>query len=262
MEKNQLLPLVAGNWKMHKTPEEARRFAASLKAELRGLKGAEVVVCPPFPALPVVAEVLVGSGIGLGAQNMHWAAEGAFTGEVSPVMLRAVGCSYVILGHSERRSWFGESDEVIRRKLEAALNFGLRPIFCLGEDLAAREEGRAAEVCLAQLRAGVSGLPWREPGDLVIAYEPVWAIGTGRTATPGDAAAVVRLLREELARLYGREFAARVRFLYGGSVNPGNVAGFYAEEEISGVLAGGASLDVESFVALVRLAAKIKAGVT
>lgn len=254
MEGSGRVTLVAGNWKMYKTPDEAAAFASLLREKVVP-GGVEVVVCPSFPAIPAVARVLAGSAIGWGAQNMHWAPEGAYTGEVSAPMLCALGCRYVILGHSERRKHFGESDEMIRMKLEAALSCGLRPIFCLGEDLAAREAGEAEAFCLRQLRAGLAGLRIEDPAGLVVAYEPVWAIGTGKTATPADAAAVVRVLRQELGRLFGASFAGRVRFLYGGSMTPEHIVPFMEEEEIDGVLVGGASLKVDSFVEIIRGAA-------
>jgi triosephosphate isomerase len=242
---------------MHKTPAEAEEFALSLRERLRVevREGVDVAVCPSFPALPAVARALSGSGIFLGAQNMHWALEGAYTGEVSAPMLKELGCSYVILGHSERRLLFGERDEEIRRKLKAAVENGLCPIFCLGERLIEREEGRAEEVCLSQLRSGLEGLPLKDPQDLVIAYEPVWAIGTGKTAMPEDAVAIIKLLRRELNTMYGDSFGERVRILYGGSVKPDNTVSFMEREDIDGLLVGGASLDLSSFVEIIRLSA-------
>jgi triosephosphate isomerase len=189
---------------------------------------------------------------------MHWAPEGAYTGEVSAPMLHALGCRYVILGHSERRTHFGESDEFVRKKLEAALSGGLRPIFCLGEELATREAGRAEAFCLRQLRAGLAGLRVEDPSDLVVAYEPVWAIGTGKTATPADAAAVIRVLREETGRIFGKTWADLVRFLYGGSMTPEYIVPFMEEEEIDGVLVGGASLKVDSFAEIIRGTARVR----
>lgn len=256
--KHSRVPLVAGNWKMYKTPAEAKQFTRLLREKVQDLDGVEVVVCPPFPALPAVATELAGSGIGWGAQNMHWAPEGAYTGEVSGPMLQALGCRYVILGHSERRQHFGETDEQIRQKLEAALTYGLRPIFCLGEDLSTREAGGAETFCRRQLKAGLSGLGTINSADLVVAYEPVWAIGTGKTATPTDAVAVIKALREELADLQSETVAGQVRFLYGGSVKPELIGSFMREEEIDGVLVGGASLNVDSFTAIIRGVAEVR----
>lgn len=255
---NCRIPLAAGNWKMYKTPDESRAFARLLRAQISDVSNVEVVICPPFPAIPVVAQELDGSEIGWGAQNMHWEREGAFTGEVSAPMLVSLGCRYVILGHSERRMYFGETDEQIRKKLETALVSGLRPIFCVGEDLAVREAGNAESFCLSQLNAGLAGLTIASPDLLVVAYEPVWAIGTGKTATPYDASAMIGVLREELGRLYGKDFADHVRFLYGGSVKPDVIPSFMAEEQVDGVLVGGASLKVESFAEIVRLTAKVR----
>jgi triosephosphate isomerase len=252
------IPLVAGNWKMHKTPAEARTFARNLLEKFTDNPGINVVICPSFPAIPAVATKLAGSWICWGAQNMHWEAEGAYTGEVSAPMLQALGCRYVILGHSERRVHFKETDSQIRRKLEACLSFGLRPIFCLGEELDSREAGVAESVCLHQLSAGLEGLPWTNPDTLVIAYEPVWAIGTGRTALPADAVAIMGLLREKLASWHGKDFAERVRMLYGGSVSTDTAGGFMKEELIDGVLLGGASLKLDSFTDIINTAAKIK----
>lgn len=252
------IPLVAGNWKMYKTPAEAKQFARLLREKINDLSGVEVIVCPPFPALPAVATELAGSRFGWGAQNMHWEPEGAYTGEVSGPMIQALGCRYVILGHSERRQHFGETDEQIRRKLEAALTYGLRPIFCLGEDLPIRQAGGAEDFCRRQLAAGLSGLETVNPTELVVAYEPVWAIGTGKTATPADAVAVIKALREELLRLHGEEAARQVRFLYGGSVKPELISSFMQEEEIDGVLVGGASLNVDSFTAIIRGVAEVR----
>lgn len=256
--KPKRTPLVAGNWKMYKTPAEAGTFAKLLRERLVPGCGVEVLICPPFPALAAVATKLAGSEIGWGAQNMHWESEGAYTGEVSGPMLQAMGCRYVIVGHSERRSCFRETDEEIRKKTETAIACGLRPIFCLGEDLERRQRGKAVDFCIKQLRAGLADLQLNDPDALVVAYEPVWAIGTGQTATPADAVEVIGALREEVAQLYNQEFAARVRFLYGGSVKPESIASFMQEEEISGVLVGGASLDIEKFTAIINTTAEVR----
>jgi triosephosphate isomerase len=254
------IPLVAGNWKMHKTPAEAGTFSRNLLGNLPNNLAVNVVVCPPFPALPAVALKLADSWICWGAQNMHWDAEGAYTGEVSAPMLQALGCRFVILGHSERRVLFGETNEQIRKKVEAALSYGLKPIFCLGEELATRDAGEAEIFCLSQLADGLEGLPWANPEALVIAYEPIWAIGAGRTAQPADAVAVMERLREKIASWHGRDFAEKVRILYGGSVSPESIGSFMKEKQIDGVLLGGASLKLDSFSAIIRAAAEAKQG--
>lgn len=255
---NRRIPLVAGNWKMHKTPAEAGNFARLLRERVTPGRGVEVIICPPFPALAAVATKLAGSEIGWGAQNMHWEPEGAYTGEVSGPMLQAMGCRYVILGHSERRSYFRETDGEIRKKVGAALACGLRPIFCLGENLDTRRSGKAVDFCRRQFKDVLEGMDIGDPDALVVAYEPVWAIGTGKTATPADAVEVIGALREEAAHLFGREFSARLRFLYGGSVKPDSMPAFLEEEEIDGVLVGGASLDIEQFTAIIDITADLR----
>lgn len=249
--------LIAGNWKMYKTPAQAETFSLHLQEQVHGEK-LGVVICPPFTDLPAVARVLAGTSLALGAQNMHWAAEGAFTGEVSGLMLRELGCRYVILGHSERRLYFGETDEVINKKLGAALNFGLCPIFCLGETLSQRESGKAEEVCLNQLFKGIENLSLPKPESLIIAYEPVWAIGTGKTAAPDDALSIIKVLRRGLAEKLGEDFAENLQILYGGSVKPENTFSFMEKEEIDGLLVGGASLDAKLFTEIIHRAAMAK----
>jgi len=244
-------PLIAGNWKMHKTPEEARAFASQLLEELKEEREVEVVVAPPFVSLLPVKEALGDGPIKLAAQNVHWEREGAFTGEVSPLMLREAGCEYVIVGHSERRGYFGETDEVVNRKVKALLDVGLKPILCVGETLKEREEGKTFEVVEAQVKGGLKDLEAGEVKELVVAYEPVWAIGTGRTATPHQAQEVQSFIRKLLGGLFG-EVAREIRILYGGSVKPENIAELMAEEDIDGALVGGASLKVDSFVKIVR----------
>jgi len=245
-------PLIAGNWKMHKTPEEARTFASQLLEELKDEREVEVVVAPPFVSLLPVKEVLGEGPIKLAAQNVHWEKEGAFTGEVSPLMLNEIGCDYVIVGHSERRGYFGETDEMVNRKVKALLDVGLRPILCVGETLKEREEGKTFQVVEAQVRGGLKDLEAGEGKELVVAYEPVWAIGTGRTATPHQAQEVQAFIRGVLKELFGEEVARGIRILYGGSVKPENIAELMAEEDIDGALVGGASLKVDSFVRIVR----------
>ncbi|NHM28816.1 triose-phosphate isomerase [Desulfofundulus sp. TPOSR] len=248
------IPLLAGNWKMYKTVTEAVEFVRGLKEALAGVQGVEVAVCPPFTALYAVARELEGSNIVLGAQNMHRAEEGAYTGEISPVMLKEIGCRYVILGHSERRQYFGESDEDVNAKVKAALKHGLVPIVCVGERLEEREAGHTERVVGAQVRRSLAGLSGTELAGLVVAYEPVWAIGTGRTASPEDAQQVNAFIRCLLAEMGGREAARQVRIQYGGSVKPENAAELLGQPDIDGALVGGASLKVDSFAAIVRAA--------
>ncbi len=253
------VPLIAGNWKMHKTLAEAVAFAAALKEQLSGAEtGAEVAVCPPFTALAAVAEVLQGSGVGVGAQDVFWEDKGAFTGEISPPMLAELGCRYVIIGHSERRQYFGETDGTVNRKMRAALRWDLVPIVCVGETLAEREAGAACSVVERQLRGGLDGLLPHQAAGLVIAYEPVWAIGTGKNASPRDAQEMIAHIRRTVGEMYGDEAADRVRILYGGSVSPANAASILAEPDIDGALVGGASLDLASFLAIVDAAAVLQ----
>ncbi|RDV82859.1 triose-phosphate isomerase [Ammonifex thiophilus] len=251
------VPLIAGNWKMNKTISEAVAFAQELKL-LAPFPGVEVLICPPYPALAPVAEVLAGTEIALGAQNVHWEDAGAFTGEVSPPMLKAAGCRYVIIGHSERRQYFGETDEIIQRKLKAALRHDLIPILCVGESLEVRERGGTFDLIAKQLEGALSGIGEEEIKELVIAYEPVWAIGTGRNARPEDAQEVNCFIRDWLARRYSPVKAGSWRIQYGGSVTPDNAAELLAQPDIDGALVGGASLKVESFAAIIRAAAKAK----
>ena len=245
-------PIIAGNWKMNATIEEAKELTARMKAGLEETHGIGKVLCPPFTALAAVRELLGTSDIGLGAQNMHHEASGAYTGEVSPAMLAEL-CQYVILGHSERRQFFGETDSLVSKKVEAALAVGLRPIVCVGERLEEREDGIAEVIVEQQVRLGLARVG--STHGLIIAYEPVWAIGTGKAATPQDAQAMMALVRSTLVARYGRNAAADVPLLYGGSVTASNVADFVGQEDIDGALVGGASLKPDSFVELVRNAA-------
>ncbi|HPU00372.1 MAG: triose-phosphate isomerase [Firmicutes bacterium] len=251
--------IIAANWKMHKSASEAETFCRELRRREKELQGVEVLVCPPFTALAAAAEVLAGSSIKLGAQNMFWEDKGAFTGEISPLMLKDFGVSHVIIGHSERRHILGEDDAAIRRKLEAALRHGLTPLLCIGEKEEERDQGETGAVLERQLRAALEGF---EPGafkELVVAYEPVWAIGTGRAASPADADNAAVLVRRLVEQLWGSEAASAVRVQYGGSVNAGNIGGFAALPSIDGALVGGASLEVDSFISLI-LAAREAAG--
>ncbi|MCL6580267.1 MAG: triose-phosphate isomerase [Firmicutes bacterium] len=247
-------PLVAGNWKMNGLRGEAVALVKGLLAALGAgdLERVEVVVCPPFTVLGEVARALEGTGIGLGAQNVHWADRGAFTGEVSGPMLVELGCSYVIVGHSERRQFFGETDETAGRRLGAALRHGLTPILCVGETWEERETGRTQAVVERQLRTALEVALREEPGVPAVAYEPVWAIGSGRPASGADAQEVAAFIRSVLADVLGPERAAAARVLYGGSVKADNVADFTGQPDVDGALVGGASLSAEGFAALVR----------
>ena len=245
--------LIAANWKMYKTGPEAAELAREIHALVAGLCAAQdVVVCPPFTSLAAVREALVDSPIALGAQNLHWEDEGAFTGEVSAAMILTSGCRHVILGHSERRQLFGDTDEVVKRKLAAALKAGLEPIVCVGETLQQREAGNTSSVVLGQLESALTGVPSEDLFRISLAYEPVWAIGTGQTATPAQAEEVHALLRRRLGDLCGAEAAAAMRIQYGGSVKPGNAAELFNQENIDGGLVGGAALEAESFAAIVQ----------
>lgn len=247
-------PLVAGNWKMHKTLTEAVELGRALKEQLGDNAACDVVVCPPFPYLQAVAQSLVGSSIALGAQDMHWEEEGAFTGAVAAAMILTSGGSYVILGHSERRQYFGESDESVNRKLITALRLGLAPIVCVGEHLEERQAGRVEEIVLGQVRGALAGLQAADVARVTLAYEPVWAIGTGETATAAQAQEVHALIRAALCRNYRDEVALQLRILYGGSVKSENAAELFAQPDIDGGLIGGASLDAVSFTAIIRAA--------
>jgi len=249
-------PLVAGNWKMYKTVAEARQLVIELGAGLASIRGVEKVLCPPFTALLAVRALLEGTDLGLGAQDMHWEAEGAFTGEIAPGMIAEL-CQYVILGHSERRTYFGETDATVNLKTKAALATGLVPIVCIGETLAEYEAGQTGAVVERQVRLGLADLHPAGAIPLVIAYEPVWAIGTGRASTAQGANAVVaEIIRPALASLYGERVAQAVRVLYGGSVKASNAAEFFAMADIDGALVGGASLKAAEFTAIVQAAAR------
>jgi triosephosphate isomerase (TIM) len=250
------MPFIAGNWKMNKTVGEAVDLVRELKAAISGVIGVEgqveVAIAPPFTALHAVRKELEGSSIRLAAQNLYWEEKGAFTGEVSPPMLKEVGCHYVIIGHSERRQFFGETDETVNRRIKAALAHSLKVIFCIGETLKEREGGKTFSVIERQMEGGLSGLGNQEMRNMVIAYEPVWAIGTGKTATPEQAEEVHRLIRGKLAKLYSGKVSEEMRIQYGGSVTPENIKGLMSQHDIDGALVGGASLKAESFAKIVR----------
>jgi triosephosphate isomerase len=240
-------PFMAGNWKMNLTAAEARDLARDLVNSCGQLEGIDMAVAPPATALSAVLGVLKGSRIEVAAQNCHWEAFGAYTGEISAEMIREIGCRYVIIGHSERRQFFGETDESVNRRLHAAHRASLHPIVCIGESLKQREAGQTMEVVAAQLKGGLKDLPEDRMRNTTIAYEPVWAIGTGKTATPGQAQEVHACLRGVLRELYGSGVAEVVRIQYGGSVKPSNVKELMAMEDIDGALVGGASLKADSF---------------
>jgi triosephosphate isomerase len=252
---NPRKPLIAGNWKMFKTGPEAEETAARLVELVGKTPSVEVMIAPPFTALAQVARVLQTSPVALGAQNLHWESEGAYTGEISPGMLKAAGCTYAIIGHSERRQYFGETDEGVRRKAHAALQMALKPVVCIGETESEREAGATFSVLDKQVRLGVEGLPLRGPTDLVVAYEPVWAIGTGKTASRDQAQEAHAFIRSKLADLYGSGTADGIRILYGGSVKPDNVTELMAMSDIDGSLVGGASLKPEIFAEIIHFGA-------
>ena len=250
------LSIIAGNWKMNTTVQEAAQLAGEMRPRLDAIDGVQKVVCPPFVSLAAVAEILRGSTVEVGAQNMYHEEKGAYTGEVSPAMLTGL-CQFVIVGHSERRQLFGESDGSINLKLRAAVEAGIRPILCVGEGLTEREDGRAESVVEAQLRLCLADVDL--PDTMVVAYEPVWAIGTGRSATPDVAQSMMAGIRELLGLLYGAETASAVPLLYGGSVNAANISDYMLQGDIDGALVGGASLDADSFVEIVQSAERARA---
>jgi len=244
-------PVIAGNWKMYKTQADARAFFAAFAPLVSGAKHCEIVIAPPFTALGAAVEVTRGTNIRIAAQNLHWQSEGAFTGEVSAPMLVEAGCFGVLIAHSERRQFFGETDESANKKVKSALNAGLTPILCVGETLKEREANETESVLERQFRGGVAALTTEQFSRILLAYELVWAIGTGRTATPEQASDAHRFLRQLAASVISPGEAAGVRILYGGSVKPDNIKGLMAHPDIDGALVGGASLDAKSFAAIV-----------
>lgn len=249
------IPFIAGNWKMNTTVTEAEKLVLEMLDKLDRIEGVEKVLCPPFVSLVAINMMLQGSSIKLGAQNMYFETKGAYTGEISPVMLGQL-CEFVILGHSERRGYFGETDEIVNKKIKTALTNKLKPILCVGERLAENETGKTEEVINRQVTAALNGI---EPvRDLVIAYEPVWAIGTGKAASSAQAAATIQSIRDVVAKLWNKSIAQDLRILYGGSVTSANIAEFISHPEIDGALVGGASLKAEEFVSIVEQTAEIK----
>jgi len=248
-------PIIAGNWKMYKTAAEALALVKALQQEVAHVVNVETVVCPPFTALYAVSTILLGSNVKLGAQNVHWEKEGAFTGEIAAPMLKELTVSYAIVGHSERRQYFGETNEGVNKRAKAALANGVRPIVCVGETLAQREAGQTESVVRDHVTGGLAGFVKDAMLDTVIAYEPVWAIGTGKTATPAQAQEVHAFIRELLAAMFGPPVAAQVRIQYGGSVKPANAKELLGQPDIDGALVGGASLDAKGFAEIVKAAA-------
>ena len=243
---------MAGNWKMYKTPAETTAFFEKFRPLVEKSEHCEIVICPPFTNLAAAVEAVQGSAIRIGAQNIAWAKEGAFTGEISGPMIRATGATHAIIGHSERRQYFCETDETVLKRTQAALEFGITPIVCVGERLEQRESGSTEAVLAGQFQKGIAGLTGQQFAKIVIAYEPVWAIGTGKTATPDMAAEAHRAIRAQVREKFGKEAADAVRILYGGSVKPDNAKTLMAQPEIDGVLVGGASLDGVGFASIVN----------
>jgi triosephosphate isomerase len=248
------IPLIAGNWKMYKDISEAIELSLGLKRQLYLIEPEilEIVICPAFVCLSEVSEVIYDSNIKLGAQNVHWEKEGAFTGEVSILMLKDVGCKYVIVGHSERRAYFKETNEIINKKLKIVLSEEMIPIFCVGETLQERENGLTFKILDDQIYSGLKDIDSSFVQNIVIAYEPVWAIGTGKTATPQIAQQAQGYIRSLLTKLYGEEISSQIRILYGGSVKPDNIRDLIKQPDIDGALVGGASLNIDSFVSIVK----------
>jgi len=245
------IPMIAGNWKMHKTGSEAADAANQLKELVASASGVEVMIAPTSTALYQVGQVLKGTSIALGAQNFYWEPQGAFTGEISSQMLVDAGCTHVIIGHSERRQFFGETDTTVNRKIRAALSGGLRPVFCIGETESQREAGETLSILDKQIKDGLKGFAFNDLTDLLVAYEPVWAIGTGKTASREQAQEAHQFIRSLLATLFDNQFADTVRILYGGSVKPENVQALMEMTDVDGALVGGASLDPKTFSKLV-----------
>jgi len=244
--------VIAANWKMYKTPVQAETFVRIFLSHVAEHERDEIVLCPSFVCVPSVVVACTGTRLKVGAQNMHWMKDGAYTGEVSAEMLISAGCTHVIIGHSERRQYFAETDDTVNLKLKAALEHGLTPIACIGEVLEEREAGLTEDVLRRQCLRAFNTISAKKAAKLVIAYEPVWAIGTGKTATPQMASDAHALIRGEAAKAFGEEFASRLRILYGGSVKPENAKALMSEEEIDSALVGGASLDPKSFAAIVK----------
>lgn len=245
-------PIIAGNWKLNNTEKQTVELVTALRNELVDVQGVDIVICPVFTFLTVVQDILIDSDIAVGAQNLYWEDSGAFTGEVSAPLLKDVGVTYVIIGHSERRQFFGETNQTVNKKIRAALKHELTPIVCVGEVLAQREADQTFDVIRSQIEESLAGFSAAEARKMIVAYEPAWAIGTGKTATPRQAQDVHKFIRDLLTELYDEKTAADVRIQYGGSVKPDNIAELISQPDIDGALVGGASLKVDSFVQIVR----------
>ncbi len=246
--------LIAGNWKMHKTPDETEEFITAYLARYRKRPGTDVLIIPPFTSLDRAGRLLAETGIALGAQDLYYEEEGAYTGEIAPHMVRACGCTYALVGHSERRALFNEDDTVVNRKLHAAITAGLTALLCVGETLTEHRAGKVEKRIIAELTRDLAGVTQTDMAHVVIAYEPIWAIGTGETATPAEAQATIKLIRDWITTAYNDQTAAAMQILYGGSVKPGNAAALLGQPDIDGALVGGASLDPESFIQIVDAA--------
>ncbi len=247
-------PIIAGNWKMNKTASESRAFFSEFMKLIKDVKDIEIIIAPPFTALSTANEAVKDTIIKISAQDIFWEEKGAFTGEISPIMIKDLGCSHCIIGHSERRQFFGETDEAVNKKINAALKLDITPIVCIGENLKEREANRTMKVIETQLHGGLIGLSEIDMDRIILAYEPVWAIGTGKTATPAQAQEVHKFIRAYIRKKAGDKIADGMRILYGGSVTPENINGLMAEEDIDGALVGGASLKPDSFAGIVRFA--------
>jgi len=249
-------PIIAANWKMNTTIAEATALVNTMLADLDGIDGVEKIICPPFVSLAVVADIIKGSSVNPGAQNMYFEEKGAYTGEISPLMLAGL-CRYVIIGHSERRQYFGEKDDIVNRKIAAALRTGITPILCVGENSDENEAGRTAEVVSRQVKLAFAGM--NDIGGAIVAYEPIWAIGSGKSASGGQANATISIIRKQIAAILDEDTADNMRILYGGSVNADNIAEFVSQPDIDGALVGGASLKAEQFINIVRRTAEVYA---
>ncbi|WP_200760944.1 triose-phosphate isomerase [Effusibacillus dendaii] len=247
-------PIIAANWKMHKTTAESKQFVTEVRDPIGNMENVTIVICPPFTAIESLSGCLSGTNLLLGAQNVHFAEEGPYTGEISPAMLTELGVRFVIVGHSERRAYFNETDATVNRKVQAALHHRLVPIVCVGEDLAEREAGQTFSIVESQIRLALGGLDASAAEQAVVAYEPIWAIGTGRSASAANANEVCRHIRQTIASLFGDTTANKIRIQYGGSVKPETIQDYLQQPDIDGALVGGASLDPQSFVGLIRAA--------
>jgi triosephosphate isomerase len=245
-------PLFAGNWKMYKTPQEAADTAKQLVEQVREVADVDIMIAPPFTALESVSRVIKNSPVALGAQNLYWEDEGAYTGEISAPMLKSAGCQYAIIGHSERRQYFGETDKTVNQKIQAAIQVGLKPVFCIGETEQEREAEQTLSVLDKQVRKGLERLLPEQLDTLIIAYEPVWAIGTGKTATEDQAQEVHQFIRSLIEKSFGNDLSKSIRILYGGSVKPDNILNLMAMPDIDGALVGGASLSADSFSRIIK----------